>query len=590
VSWQIAITFSVLGASVTALMLTRVAPDMVLLGGLVLLMLCGVVTPEEALGGFANEGLATIAALFVVAEGLRRTGGMNFVGTKLLGEPKSLFAAQMRLITPVAALSAFLNNTPIVAMMMPVVEDWARRLGVSVSKLLLPLSYAAILGGLITLIGTSTTLVVNGMLIASPGQRGFTMFELAWVGIPTTIVGLLYIPIASRWLLPPRKPALTQIVDPREYVVEMLVAPNCPVAGNTIQHAGLRHLPGMYLMEIQRGEQIIAAVGPDEIVNAGDRLVFVGVVESVVDLQKIPGLIPAADQLFKIGVPRSHRALVEAVVSSSSRVAGLTIRQAKFRTQYNAVVIAVARDGERVLGKIGDIRLQAGDTLLLETNPAFTDAHRNSRDFFLVSAVKDSTPVRHDRAWLARGILFAMVLLATFEVMSMLKAACVAGIAMVATQCLRVAEVKRSIEWSVLLAVGAGIGLGVAMDRSGAAGLIASSLISAVGTDPFAALVVIYVVTSVLANVITTKAAAVLVFPVALATAADLGVNFMPFAIALTVAAASAYATPIGYQTNLMVYGPGGYRAIDFLRIGAPLCVLVGIVTIVIAPLVWSFQ
>jgi di/tricarboxylate transporter len=589
VTWQIALTFGVVGACVAGLMLTRIAPDMVLLGGLVLLMACGVVTPVEAFGGFANEGLVTIAALFVVAEGLRRTGGINFIGRRMLGEPRSLFGAQLRLVTPVAFLSAVLNNTPIVAMMMPVVDDWARRLGVSVSKLLLPLSYAAILGGLMTLVGTSTTLVVNGMLLETPGVRGFTMFEIAWVGLPAAVLGIIYIPIASRWLLPPRKPALTQIVDPREYVVEMLVARNSPIVGQTIKAAGLRHLPGMYLMEIQRGDRIIAAVGPGEVVKAEDRLVFVGVVESVVDLQKIPGLIPAADQLFKIDDPRSHRVLVEAVISRRSRVAGLTIREAKFRTQYNAVIIAVAREGERVRGKIGDIRLQTGDTLLLETNPGFTQAHRNSRDFFLVSAVEDSTPVRHDRARLAQVILAGMVVLVAFEITSMLKAAAVAGLAMVVTQCLRVEDAKRSIEWGVLLAVGAGLGLGMAMDRSGAASLLASHLVRAVGTDPFAVLVVMYVVTNVLANMITTKAAAVLVYPVALATTTDIGVDFMPFAITLTVAAASAYATPIGYQTNLMVYGPGGYRGIDFLRIGAPLCVLVGVVTVLVAPLVWPF-
>ncbi len=588
-SWQIALTFSVVGVSITGLMLTRVAPDMVLLAGLALLMVCGVLTPQEAFGGFANEGLVTIAALFVVAEGVRRTGGLSFIGTKLLGQPKSLAEAQVRLVAPVAVLSGFLNNTPVVAMMMPVVHDWARRLRVSVSKLLLPLSYAAILGGLITLVGTSTTLVVNGMLLDTPGQRGLTMFELAWVGVPITLVGIAYIPIASRWLLPPRRPALAQLEDAREYMVEMLVARNCPVVGKTIQHAGLRHLPGMYLMEIRRADQIIAAVGPHQTIEAGDRLVFVGVVESVVDLQKIPGLIPAADQLFKIGDPRSHRVLVEAVVSGSSRVAGRTIREAKFRTQYSAVVIAVAREGERVRGKVGDIRLRAGDTLLLETSPAFTGRHRNSRDFFLVSAVKDSTPVRHDRAWLARSILVAMVGLVAFELMSMLEAACIAGIAMVATECLRVDDVKHSIDWSVLLAVGAGLGIGIAMERSGGADLVASGLLDTVGTDPFAALVAIYAVTNVLASLITTKAAAVLVYPVAWAITGDLGVDFMPFAIAIIVAAASAYATPIGYPTNLMVYGPGGYRGVDFLRVGTPLCLLVGVVTLSIVPFVWSF-
>ena len=588
-TWQIAVTFGVLGGVIAGLTLTRIAPDMMLVGGLALLMVCGVLSPEAAFGGFANEGLTTIAALFIVAEGLRRTGGINFIGRKLLGQPKSMAGAQLRLITPVAALSAFLNNTPVVAMMMPVVSDWSRRLGMSASKLLLPLSYASILGGLITLVGTSTTLVVNGLLIDTPGQDGLSMFEMAWIGVPVAIVGLTYIPLASRWLLPQRKPAITQVDDPREYVVEMLVERNSPVAGKTIEEAGLRNLPGMYLMEIRRGERILEAVGPKERIIADDRLVFVGVVESVVDLQKIPGLTPAPDQLFKIDDPRSHRVLVEAVISNSSRIVGLTIRDAKVRTQYNAVVIAVARDGERVQGKLGDIKLKAGDTLLLETTPAFAEVQRNSRDFFLVSAVADSTPVRHERAWLARGILAAMVVLVAFEMMSMLKAAAIAGLAMIATRCLRVSQAKRAIDWGVLLAIGAGLGIGVAMAESGAAKLVAETVVNAVGTNPLATLIVLYGVTNVLANLITTQAAAVLVYPVALAAAANLGVSFRPFAIAVIVAAASAYATPIGYQTNLMVYGPGGYRGIDFLRIGGPLCLVIWVVTVAVAPLVWPF-
>ncbi len=589
-TWTIALTFAVVGVSITALMLTSAAPEMVLMAGLGLLIVCGVLPAATALGGFANEGLATIAVLFVVAEGIRRTGAMRLLGTKMLGEPKSLPGAQLRLAAPVAILSSFLNNTPVVAIMMPVVDDWARRLGVSVSKLLIPLSYAAILGGLLTMVGTSTTLVINGMLLDTPGQRGFSMFELAWVGVPVVLVGLAYIPVAGHWLLPDRKPARCQLADCRQYVVEMLVERHSPVAGRTIHEAGLRRLPGVYLVEIQRGDELIVAVGPHELIEAGDRLVFVGVVESVVDLQKVPGLVPAADQLFDIGDRRSERVLVEAVVSGSSQIVGRTIREAQFRTLYNAVVIAVARDGARLRGKVGDVRARAGDTLLLETHPSFAETHRNSREFFLVSAVEDSTPVRHDRAWIARLVLVGMVALVGFEVTSMLAAACLAAIIMVATDCVRVGEAKHSIDWSVLLAVGGGLGIGAAMEHTGGAELIATGIVGLSGTDPLLALVTIYGVTNVLAMLITTKAAAVLVFPVALATAAGLGVDFMPFAVVLTVAAASAYATPIGYQTNLMVYGPGGYRGADFLRMGAPLCLLVAITTLCVTPLVWSLQ
>ncbi len=587
-TWSIGVTFGVLMAVVSGLTLTKIAPDMVLLGGLAILLVTGVLTPAEAFGGFSNEGLATIAALFIVAEGLRRTGGINFVGLQILGKPKTLAGAQLRLMTPVSALSAFLNNTPVVAMMMPVVSDWARRQRLSVSQLLLPLSYASILGGLVTLVGTSTTLVVNGLLLATPGQRGLTMFEIAWVGIPAAVVGMAYVPLAARWLLPSRKPARTQFDDPREYVVEMLVSKSSPIVGQSIEDAGLRNLPGMYLMEIQRGDDIVAAVEPTVRVQADDRLMFVGVVESVVDLQKIPGLTPAADQLFKVHDPRSHRCLIEAVVGPG-RLAGMTVRAAKFRTHYNAVIIAVARDGQRVKKKVGDILLQSGDTLLIEGLPSFVDNQRNAREFALVSPVADSTPVTHERAWIARGLMLLMVALAATEVTSMLKAACIAGGGMVLFGCLRPVHAKRAIDLSVLLGIGAGLGIGVAMDRSGAAAWVATGLVSSMGANPYVALATIYFVTMVLANLITTQAAAVLVFPVALATAQGLGVSFMPFAIGLTVAAASAFATPVGYQTNLMVYGPGGYRSVDFLRIGGPLSLLIWAVTLIVAPIAFPF-
>lgn len=586
-TFAVAVTFVVLAAVIAGLTLTRVSPDMVLLAGLATLLVAGVLTPAEAFGGFSNEGLATIAALFIVAEGLRRTGGVNFVGLKLLGRPSSLTAAQLRLMTPVAALSAFLNNTPVVAMMMPVVSDWARRQNLSVSKLLLPLSYASILGGLVTLVGTSTTLVVNGLMLATPGQQGFSMFDIAWVGIPAALVGIAYVPFASKWLLPDRRPAHTQLDDPREYVVEMVVQPQSPIVGSSVENAGLRSLPGMYLMEIQRGEDIVSAE-PTTRLQASDRLMFVGVVESVVDLQKVPGLMPAPDQLFKVNNPRSHRCLIEAVVGRG-RLAGLTVREAKFRTNYNAVIIAVSRDGERIKKKVGDIRLQSGDTLLIEGHPSFVESQRNAREFLLVSPVEDSTPVTHERAWIARALMLVMVVLAATEVTSMLKAACIAGGGMVAFRCLRPVHAKRAIDLSVLLGIGAGLGIGVAMDRSGAAAYVATGFVKAAGTNPTVALAVIYLVTTVLANLITTQAAAVLVFPVALATAEGLGVNFMPFAIALTVAAASAFATPVGYQTNLMVYGPGGYRSSDFLRIGGPLSLLVWVTTVIVTPLAFPF-
>lgn len=584
---EIALTLATVGLAIIAMAFLRLAPDLVLSGALSLLLVTDVVSATRALSGFSNEGLITVAVLFAVAEGLRQTGGMSFVGQRLLGQPRSVRDAQARIMVPTALLSAFLNNTPVVAVLMPILNDWAKKARMSVSKLLLPLSYAAILGGLCTRIGTSTTLVLDEKLRTDVPGAGLTMFEIAWVGVPVTVLGIVYLMAVHRWLLPERKPAISTFDDPREYTVEMLVEQGSPLVGQTIESAGLRHLPGMFLMEVERDGHVIAAVSPNERLQAHDRLVFVGIVESVVDLQRLPGLKPATDQVFKLDSPRSHRCLIEAVVSNTCPIINQTIREAQFRTRYNAAVIAVARNGQRLPGKIGDIALEPGDTLLLEAHPSFERVQRNSRDFYLVSRIEGSTPPRSERAVIARAIFIGMILLVTAFDVSMLNASLLAAGLLIVTGCLRTSEARRSIDLSVLITMAAGIGIGNAMEDSGAAEFAAGSLIRLGGGHATLVLAIVYAVTMVFTNLITAKAAGMLVFPIALASAARLGMRFEPFAVAVMVAAAASFATPIGYQTNLMVYGPGGYRYSDFLRIGVPLSLVVWGVSILIIPAVW---
>jgi di/tricarboxylate transporter len=587
--WQVWTTVGVVGLVFVLLALTQIGADLIMLAALTVLLTAGVLSPADALAGFANEGMITVAVLFVVAAGLRETGGMGLVAQRVFGRPRSVVRAQVGMMVPVAVLSAFMNNTPLVAMMLPVVDDWAKKIQVSPSKLMMPLSFATILGGLCTLVGTSTNLVLSGLLVAhDPGQR-LHMFDVAWVGLPCALAGLAYMAACSRWLLPERRPAISVLDDPKEYTVEMLVEPASALVGKTIEEAGLRHLPGLYLVEIDRHDRVLAAVPPHELLCANDRLVFAGVVDSVVDLQKIRGLKPATTQVFKLDAPRSHRCLIEAVVSNSCPLVGRTIREGRFRTLYNAAVIALARNGERVRKKMGDIVLQAGDTLLLEAHPSFADHHRNSRDFFLVSRVENSTPGRHDRAWTAAAILVGMVVAAGAGWLSMLNAAMVAAGLMILTRCCPGAVARRSIDWQVLTVIAASFGIGRAMQVSGAAEAIAQALIGPAGANPWVALAILYGVTMVFTEVMSNNAAAVLVFPIAMATAATLGVSHMPFILAIMMAASCGFATPIGYQTNLMVYGPGGYRFSDYLRFGGPLNLLVWAVTVLVAPLAWPF-
>ncbi len=348
-NWEPWATLGIIALTAVALARHIASPDIVLLGALALVAALGIVPPEQAVAGFGNPGLITVGALFVVVAGLVQTGALRMFIQPLLGRPRTVRGAQARLMLPVAGLSAVVNNTPIVAMFLPVVSDWARKTGFSPSRLLMPLSYAAILGGTCTLIGTSTNLVVNGMLLNAntPGARGLGFFELAWIGVPAAVVGIAYVLLAGKWLLPDRKPAFSADHDPRQYTVEMVVDTDGPLVGQTIEQAGLRRLPGLYLVEIDRNGELLVAVGPDQPLKANDRLVFVGIVESVVDLRKMPGLKPATDQVFKLNAPVTYRCLIEAVVSNSCPLVGRTIREGRFRSTYNAAVIAVARNGQR---------------------------------------------------------------------------------------------------------------------------------------------------------------------------------------------------------------------------------------------------
>ena len=581
-------TLAIVAVALNLLIFTRISPDAILLGGLILLLTTRILTPAEALSGFANPGMITIGALFVVSAALRETGVISLIVRRLLGRPESLAAALPRAVLPVAAISAFLNNTPVVATLLPAVDEWAKQNRLAVSKLLIPISYAAILGGMCTLIGTSANLVVNGLLVEW-GKPSLGMFDITRVGLPCALIGIIYTLTFSRWLLPDRRPALRQTDDPREYTVEMLVEDGSSLAGKTIEQAGLRHLEGLFLMEIDRGDHVMAAVSSQVQLQAKDRLIFVGIVESVVDLQKIPGLTPATDQIFKLDTPRSERCLIEAVVSNTCPIVSQTIREGQFRSTYNAVVIAVARNGERLRQKIGDIVLRAGDTLLLETHPSFGTQQRNSRDFFLVSQVEDSNPRRHSRAFIASGLLMGMVATVVIRPELMLNAALLAACLALLTGCCSIGTARRSINLQVLFVIAASIGIGNAVQNTGIAGAIARSLIEVAGKEPLVALTVVYAITLLFTETLTNVAAAVLVFPIAMATADNLGVNYMPFVIVTMVGASAGFATPLGYQTNLMVYGPGGYRFSDYLRIGLPLDILIGATAVFVTPLVWRF-
>jgi len=343
----------ILPCSLLLLASNRFPADGILLAVLGLLLITNILTPYETLAGFASPGMATIAVLYIIVAGLRETGAIAWLGRLLLGRPANISLALIRLLLPAATISMFINNSPVVAMFTSAVQDWCKRTGFNSANFLLPLSYASILGGTCSLIGTSTNLVVDGLMRQS-GHSGFSLFEIAAVGLPITIVGCVYLIIASPFLIANRVSAIETFSDVREYLVEMLVKANCELSGQTIQDAGLRHLPGLFLIEIVRNGDIIPVVSPQTVIQAGDRLVFAGAVDSVVELRRIRGLVVASDQIFKLKGHEHERRLFEAVISAESPVAGFNIREARFRHRYNAVILSVARNGERLKGKIGE--------------------------------------------------------------------------------------------------------------------------------------------------------------------------------------------------------------------------------------------
>ncbi len=585
--WQGWLTLAVVALALVAMVREVAAPDLVMMAGLITLAVTGVLTPAETFSGFANPALAAVAALFVVSAGLRETGALELVARRLFRGAKDERGGLLRMCGPVAFFSAFLNNAPIVAMMTPTVSTWAHRAGFSASRFLIPLSYSSILGSITTIIGTSTILTVAG-LVQRAGMPELAFFELAPAGLPIAAIGLAYLVFLAPRLLPDRtEPAEYVGEHRREYTASMRVAADCPLIDHSIEDAGLRNLPGLFLVEIDRAGHSITPVAPDEVIQPEDRLVFAGVVATIVELNKIRGLRPVTEEeMPAVAVPAQR--LVEAVISRSSPLVGRSIRDASFRTVYDAAVIAVHRNGERVPGKLGEIVLRAGDTLLLQTAPGFMRSHRNSPDFFLTSEIAESETPRHDKAWLAIAILTAMVLASGLGILPIAVGAFLAAGALIATRCITGPEARRAVIWQVLIVIGAGLGIAHALEKSGAAAAVAT-LITSLSRDsgPIVALALVYLATLALAETLHHNASVALMFPIAVAAAGQVGADPRPFVIAVALAGCCAFASPVGYQTHLIVYGPGGYRFTDFVKVGLPLDLLCAAVALTLIPIIW---
>jgi di/tricarboxylate transporter len=486
-----------------------------------------------------------------------------------------------------ATMSAFLNNTPIVAMLIPPVQAWSEKSGISPAKLLMPLSYAAIVGGMTTLIGTSTNLLVSGLMEAS-GYQSLGFFDLTWVGLPAAICAILYFALIGHRLLPQRDTATVSAeVEAAGYLFEVRLTADSPLIGQKVEEAGLRALGEAYLVHIHRQDEIVPS-SPHIVLRAGDVLAFLGDVAMLDKLLERPGFERVATALntssnFKLP-------LFEAVVAPSSRLVGRTLREVGFRQHYRGVVLGIQRRDTPVAGPLGSVPIKAGDLLLIEARPGF-DKRWNGRhsDFYLVAPRRpEMAQPQKGKAPLALFILLAVVLLAAVGVAPIVTTAFVGALAMIATRCIRGWEARQALDFSVLIVIAAALGLGRAIEVTGLAGAIANTIIGgAASFGPVGVLVAIYFVTSLLTEFITNNAAAALTLSIGLAAARDLGVAPEAFAIAIAIAASASFLTPIGYQTNLMVMAAGGYRFSDYTRAGIFVNLIVAAVAITMIWWLW---
>jgi di/tricarboxylate transporter len=582
------LTLLVVVGMIVLLVRDTVAPVTVILGANVLLLVAGVIDVEAAFSGFSNPAPVTVAALFVVAAAVEKTGALQPLINAALGDGNGGRLRLLRLLAPTAAASAFLNNTPIVAMLAPQVKAWAEKSGRSPSWYLMPLSFAAILGGGITVIGTSTNLVVSG-LMQEYGLAPIGMFEITWIGLPVAVVGLVFLVCCSHGLLPDRRGPRQQFEENiREYVVHMRVAPAGPLDGRSVEAGGLRSLQGVFLAEIERGGRMIAPAAPTTVLRGGDRLIFAGRADMIRDLRLMRGLTSETDYTPETPAEPASRTFFEVVVSEISPLVGKTLKESDFRSRYQAAVVAIHRAGERVRVKLGEVRLRGGDTLLLVADHEFRNRWRHRSDFLLVAHLEGSPPASTRQALLVGLVTLAIVVLAGVGFVPILEVALVGALVLVLSRVLSAWEARAAIHLDVLLVIASSFGIGAAIQTSGLAALLGHGIVEVFDSwGPWVVLAALTLATMLLTELITNNAAAVLLFPIAVASASEGGADPHPFAIAIALAASASFLTPIGYQANTMVYGLGGYRFTDFIRLGLPLNLLVFATIVSLVPLIW---
>ncbi len=564
-------------------------PSYVVFGAMIALTLGGVISVEEAFQGFSNEGMLTVAFLYVVSAGLQSSGLFTKTVYRLLGNRNlNRYKRYLRLLFPVAGLSAFLNNTPIVASLIPMIKNWSKKYDLPESKFLIPLSYAAILGGMCTLIGTSTNLVVHGLLQdnnINGMEHGLDFFQITPIGLPVAVIVIAILSFLSHYFLPETKEIETRLEESfREFVAEMKVESNYPHIGKTLEEANLRQLKGLFLFQITRNGNKMSPVSPDERIREDDRLFFTGKVETIYDVQKTKGLTVIKDPEFDLkNLDSDDVDTYEAVVSRTSPLVGMTVRESNFRQRYDGVILAIHRAGHRIDKKVGDIVIQDSDTLFILAKKEFSDKWKHSHDFNLISPSIDIYEKPKWKGNVALGLLLTMVVLAASGLLPIILAAALTAMVMVLINIVNFQEAKEAVNWNVLIIIASSFGIAAGLKNSGFADFVANHIINIFDTfGDIGVIAGLFFAISSFTWVITNNAVAAIMFPVTIAIADNVGLGYEPFIITLIISASTCFATPIGYQTNTMVYGTGGYKIKDFIKIGVPINILVGVITIIL--------
>lgn len=593
-TWQIAFVFVLLIAAVVAFVREKIAPELVALTLFVIVAATGLVPVRGAFSVFANPAPITVAAMFVLSAALVRCGALDYLTLAIERAAVLPYGVVVFLLVAlVAFVSAWINNTPVVVVFVPVVLNLARRMKLAPSKFLIPISYASVLGGCCTLIGTSTNLVVNGILVER-GQPGIEMFDVAWVGVPMALAGAIYLAVFGGRILPSRE-MLTSILsdeERREYLTEAFVPNGSPLIGKSLRAAGLVKARGFRVIEIVRDGIAIDVDPATTALREGDRMVLACRPSGIAHARSMPGF----DFTAEAGLEQiaAHEGVVfEGAVAPHSEIIGRSISELNFRQRYRVIVLAVHRAGENVREKLETLPLQMGDLLLMMGTEQAVNGLRNGNDIILFDRPPLPSFSLHKRIPLVLATIAAVVFGETLDIVPIELGAIGGAVLLCLTGCIKPKEAYASIEWNLLFLIFGMLALGMAMQETGAAAWLAQNIVTGVeqvvsgAARPLTILATVYLVTLILTEILSNNAVAALMVPIALGIAHEAGLQAQPFVIAVTIAASAAFATPIGYQTNTYVYGIGGYKFRDFVRIGVPLNAVCFAVAMFVIPRVW---